>query len=425
MTINPLVVPRIDQPSDFLAGVWIAEDIQLIVQGIQTGSWVDASIGSISAALDGLAFVADPFSGLLQYFAAALMEHFGPLREALDWLAGDPGQIAGHAQSWRNVSASLATQYGDLRAALNTDIATWSSEAGAAYRAWAQLQHSAIDGLAKAAEAMAVITECAGTVVATVRVIVRDLIAIAFSRAVTYITEEVFSLGFATPVVAAQLSTLVLACGARITRLMHGLVNSLARLSESAGRLSRHIDELTQILGRVGIATTTAGKATPLAGGFLPPAKGSPEWLQRQHQLSADPAKGTIGDPDGLREAEVALDMEARGVLSGPIQRAPMTYDAQGNPLPGGDFVDATGREWDVKQAVDIYPPPSPDQGRAMPPGEPRRFDPLRYEDKIAQELAKGEFVIIDTQFLSAAGRADLQALIASHPEWAGKVYLH
>jgi hypothetical protein len=87
VTVNPLVVPRIDQPSDPWAGIWIAEDIELIVQGVRSGSWVDTSIGSVSAALDGLAFVADPFSGLLQYFAAALMEHFGPLREALG-LAG-------------------------------------------------------------------------------------------------------------------------------------------------------------------------------------------------------------------------------------------------------------------------------------------------------------------------------------------------
>ena len=91
VTINPLVVPRIDAPTDIWAGVWIAEDIELIVQGVRTGSWVDTSIGTISAGLDGLAFVADPFSGLLQYFAASLMEHFGPLRDALDWLAGDPG----------------------------------------------------------------------------------------------------------------------------------------------------------------------------------------------------------------------------------------------------------------------------------------------------------------------------------------------
>ncbi len=109
---------------------------------------------------------------------------------------------------------------------------------------------------------MAVITECAGLVVATVRVMVRDLIAIAFSRAVTYVTEEVFSLGFATPVVAAQLGTLVLQCAARITRLLHGVVTSLARLFETAGRLARHIDELQELLRRLHRSNSSHGNSS-------------------------------------------------------------------------------------------------------------------------------------------------------------------
>ncbi len=427
MTINPLVVPRIEQPADFWAGIWIAEDIQLIVQGVQTNSWVDTTIGSLSAGLDGLAFVADPFSGLLQYFAASLMEHFGPLRDALDWLAGDPGQISGHAQTWRNVSASLTMQHADLTAAINADIATWAGSASTAYRGWAQLQHSAVDGLAKAAEAMAVITEYAGMVVATVRVLVRDLIAIAFSRAVTYITEEVFSLGFATPVVAAQLSTLVLSCGARITRLMHGMVRSLTQLFEMAGKLGRHIDLLNRILGRIGNATPgPGGKINPPGGAFTPPPKGSPEWLQRQLELSADPAHGNVpGKPKGLREAEVALDMEARGVLPGPIQRAPTSVDAHGKTVDGGDYVDASGQAWDVKNAIDTFPPPGRQQGQPMPPGQPGRYDDAEFEQDVLDELAKGQYVIIDSQYLSAPAKASLEALVARHPEWAGKVVFH
>jgi hypothetical protein len=139
MTVNPLVVPRIDQPSEVWAGVWIAEDIELIVQGVRSGNWVDTSIGSISAGLDGLALVADPFGGLLQYFAAALMEHFAPLRQALDWLAGDPGQIAGQALSWRNVAASLATEGGGLSQAVAAEVAGWSGAAADGYRAVARL----------------------------------------------------------------------------------------------------------------------------------------------------------------------------------------------------------------------------------------------------------------------------------------------
>jgi hypothetical protein len=41
-----------------------------------------------------------------------------------------------------------------------------------------------------------------------------------------------------------------------------------------------------------------------------------------------------------LEEAQVAVDLERRGTLPGPVTRA---------TLPGADIVDATGREWDIK----------------------------------------------------------------------------
>src|SRR3954452_14009100 len=107
MTVNPLVAGRLDQPADVWAGVWIAEDIELVGQGVKNGSWIDTSLGVVGAGLDALAIISDPVGALLQYGVAWIIEHVKPLPESLDCLAGDPGQIAGHAQTWRNVAASL------------------------------------------------------------------------------------------------------------------------------------------------------------------------------------------------------------------------------------------------------------------------------------------------------------------------------
>jgi hypothetical protein len=52
-----------------------------------------------------------------------------PLSEALDWLAGDPGRIAAHAQTWRNVGAALRDQATDLERAVRWDIAEWTGSA--------------------------------------------------------------------------------------------------------------------------------------------------------------------------------------------------------------------------------------------------------------------------------------------------------
>jgi len=48
--------------SDTWSGVWIAEDIALITDGVRSGSWVDTSLGVVSAGLDGLALATDPLA---------------------------------------------------------------------------------------------------------------------------------------------------------------------------------------------------------------------------------------------------------------------------------------------------------------------------------------------------------------------------
>jgi hypothetical protein len=45
-TVNPLVVASGDKPADTWAGVWVAEDIQLIGQRVRNGSWIDSTLAS-------------------------------------------------------------------------------------------------------------------------------------------------------------------------------------------------------------------------------------------------------------------------------------------------------------------------------------------------------------------------------------------
>src|ERR1044071_2262462 len=127
------------------AGVWLAEDIELIAQGVRNQSWVDGTLGAVGAGLDALALVSDPIGGLLQYGVAWLIEHVKPLSEALDWLAGDPGQITAHAQTWRHISAALRDRAGDLEQAVRRDVAEWTGSAADAYRAWNGQQRDAVD----------------------------------------------------------------------------------------------------------------------------------------------------------------------------------------------------------------------------------------------------------------------------------------
>jgi hypothetical protein len=251
VTVNPFVAARIDQPKDAWAGVWIAEDIELIAQGVQNGSWIDGTLGVIGAGLDALAIISDPLGTLLQYGVAWLIEHVKPLSDALDWLAGDPAQISAHAQTWRNVAVGLRTDADELIRAARWDTVEWTGSAADAYRTWASQRGQGLQILATASDTMALITEGAGMLIATVRVMVRDAVATVVSRLVDYAIEELGSFGFATPLVVEQVVTLCASWAAKIATWLRALINSLRKLGHEAGRLGIRIDELRKILERL------------------------------------------------------------------------------------------------------------------------------------------------------------------------------
>jgi len=248
---NPLVAQRVAPTVDPFAGIWIIEDLQTIESGIRNGSWIEGTLGVVGAGLDALALISDPVGALLQYGIAWLIEHVKPLSEALDWLAGDPAQISAHAQTWRNVAASMQQSATDLAAAAQRDLAQWQGQAADAYRAWNSQQKTAIEGLARSADTMATITEAAGMLIAAVRLMVRDAIATVVSRLIVYAAELLATLGAATPLVVEQVVTLVGSWGARIARWLKALVSSLMKLKGIVSRLGRLVEELQKILRRL------------------------------------------------------------------------------------------------------------------------------------------------------------------------------
>lgn len=253
--VNPLVASRLEGPKSDLAGVWLAEDVELIAQGIRNGSWIDGTLGAVGAGLDTLALISDPVGTLLQYGISWLIEHVKPLTEALDWLAGDPAQIAAHAQTWRNVAVGLSASSADLVRASETDLLDWHGAAADAYRRRAAQQREAIEGLAKAADLVATVTEAAGMLIAAVRIMVRDAIATVVSRLAVYAGELLASLGAATPLVVEQVTTLCASWAAKIARWLKALINSLRRLQSSIGKLWTLIENIVRKLrmhGRVG-----------------------------------------------------------------------------------------------------------------------------------------------------------------------------
>ena len=262
MTTEPLVAAPSGSGPGVLTGLALAEDIEQIVQGVRNGSWIDGALGAAAAGLDALAFVSDPAGGLLQYGIAWLMEHVRPLSDALDWLAGDPVQITAHAQTWRNVAGRLGDEADQLLRTVRWDVGEWVGSAGDAYRAYAGRRADTLRALGRASEGMALMTEGAGMLIGTVRVMVRDAIATLVSRLIVYAAELAGSLGLATPLVIEQVTTLCAAWAAKIARWLKQLISSLRRLGAATDALSARVralrsrsgdgtaDDVADVMGR-------------------------------------------------------------------------------------------------------------------------------------------------------------------------------
>jgi hypothetical protein len=414
MTVNPLVAARLgDEPVTPWAGAWIAEDVEVIAHGVASRSWVDAGLGAVGAGLDGLALVSDPVGSLLQYGVSWLIEHVRPLSEALDWLAGDPGAVSAQAQTWRDVTMSLTADADEIVRGARWDLTEWSGAAATAYRGWARAREQDLRALSRASGVMADIVDGAGALISAVRLLVRDAVATVVSRLITYAGELLATAGLATPLVVEQVTTLCAAWAAKITRWLKALIASLGRLAEATRRLA---DLITHLKIRTG--------HTGQADAYRTPALGTPEYAARRTALAADPAHGGNVLPKGRREADVALDMERRGELLGPITRAPLKGSDAGRSVDGGDFIDAEGVAWDVKAPTDIFPA-GPRAGEAMPARTRGRYIGEHVESDIAEELNEGQNVILDTRNLTPQSLADLRCRVESHPEWRGRVRFH
>ncbi|MBU2670512.1 WXG100 family type VII secretion target [Actinoplanes bogorensis] len=332
---NPLVAPVADTAPSPWAGVWIAEDVELIASGVRSGSWIDGTLGVVGGALDGLALASDPVGALLQYGIAWLIEHVKPLSEALDWLAGDPAQIAAHAQTWRNVASSLAGEADELARSVRSGLTEWSGAAADAYRTWAGRREQSLRTLATAAETMGLMTEGAGALIGTVRLMVRDAVATVVSRLIVYAAELVATAGLATPLVVEQVGTLCAAWAAKIARWLRELLASLRRLLSESGRLGKLIETLKRWFS----------EATNGGGGPESPKKLDEETRRRQ-ELGADPAvkRHRAAEVETALRVEEQLGIELRRATDGDIDWVGSdgkTYDSVGNF--DGRFFD---RQW-------------------------------------------------------------------------------
>lgn len=189
---------------------YLTQSMQSLGDAISSGDWSEVGAGD---ALDVLGAIVNPVDALLSVGVDWVMEHVGPLREALDMLAGDPGAIQGYAEQWRQQGQKVADSAEELQAYVRKDTAQWLGEAGDAYRKQAVEQADGVAASSAAAESVARAIETAGQVCAAVRMIVKELIAevvgMILTRLPIWLGSVAATAGLSLPLVIADLVLLI------------------------------------------------------------------------------------------------------------------------------------------------------------------------------------------------------------------------
>lgn len=272
---NPLVAERQDSTTGY-TGIGIVESAVDLHHGVENGSWVEGGLGVVGGGLETLSLVIDPLGTLLQYAISWIIEHVGPLRDALNWLAGDADQIAAYAQTWQNVSQAVGRAKEDFTSEVANGTAGWSGASADAYRRTSATQAEHITAASSCSATIGTVVQVVGVLVGTVRGLVRDLVAECVSTLVAripqWLAEEAVTLGFATPHVVASAVAIIAKWVNKISDVITKLVRSVAKLRPLMNRLGEIWEAIRKGLrGLRGTSPTTPHGGPPTVKPNTPP----------------------------------------------------------------------------------------------------------------------------------------------------------
>ncbi|GAA4546029.1 DUF6531 domain-containing protein [Amycolatopsis samaneae] len=261
---NPLVAQAQSQTTG-VTGIGVLESANDLANGVKDGSWVEAGLGGLGVGLEVLSLVTDPIGTLAQYGVSWLIEHVKPLKDCLDWLAGNPPVIQSFSDTWANVSKEVNAIAGDLSTEAKGGTAGWTGEAGDSYRGEVAEQTDALAGAASLCDGISGGVMVMGQVVAAVRETVRDLIGTLVGKLISWALEEACTLGFATPAVAVQATTAITNTINKVSTLIRKLIKTISnvgpkvrKIVEKLGEIIEKLSKLAKRLGKRGEHTSAS-----------------------------------------------------------------------------------------------------------------------------------------------------------------------
>jgi hypothetical protein len=257
---NPLIAPKQDT-STWHTGINLLDDAAGIHDGIASGSWLATGLSVAGTGMDAMTMVLNPVATVVSYGLNFLIERVKPLQDALNWLAGDAAQVSAYGGTWQNVSQSTQQAATSFATSLTKDTANWTGATADTYRADAKTKIDALNAAATASNTVGSATQLIGSVVNTVRGMIRDLVTQAVGQVVQTALRALLIVTI--PVVAYQAASQIATWMRKIADTVKQLTSSLAKLQPLMTHLQQLWTSIKQALsGTARTAETVAADAT-------------------------------------------------------------------------------------------------------------------------------------------------------------------
>ena len=264
LRVDDLVASRRDTTTTW-QGAGLLEDIESLNSSLAQGSWLGAGLSTVGAVADVASGLMNPIATLVSWGAGYLIEHFEPFKQWMDELAGSADQVRAHAQTWTNTAEAMSAQADSMEADVVSLLGGGSGQMIEAARVRCAQTIDALRAGASATSAMSTALGVLAEVVGVVHGLVVSTLSDIIGQLTQAILEEVCSIGFATPLVVAQISTKVTAYSANVMPKITSLTNSAHSLTHMASELSGKLDSMAALFTPVaGIARKTRNKLDDL-----------------------------------------------------------------------------------------------------------------------------------------------------------------
>ena len=234
-----------------LSGLGLIEDGQDLNEAMESNSWVAESLAAFGTAMDVQQLVSDPLQTLMSWGISWLLDHMSPLKDWLNELAGNPGEVQGFAATWTSIGESLQTNSADLAGAVAGDLEGQEGMGIAAYSALQTDIAKHVELAGTCSNAMSTALGVASTIVQVVHDLVRDAIADIVAAIAAKAVELAISCGTLAPKIVADIASLALEWAGKLRRYVDDLLSSGKRLSKLSDDLSGLFTRLKDAMANI------------------------------------------------------------------------------------------------------------------------------------------------------------------------------